>query len=129
MRSVRQRQLRISEGVFNRHPAGHGEEHVVPDAGIAAADGGDPVPADRRMEGGVVEAERAAVLAGALEGLLRDGAGGGVFQNAYGECALASGGQLAGDVEASAGEGAFDAAEFLAIKVDVGLPVDAGEIQ
>src|ERR1019366_3899719 len=98
----------------------HREEHIVPDPGIAAAYGGNPVPAHRRMEGGAIETQCAAVLIGAQGGLLLDGAGGGVLQDAYGERALASGGQLAGDVESRAGEGAFHAAQFLPVEVNVG---------
>ena len=115
--------------ILDGHAAGHGEEDVVPDAGVAAANGGNPVPADGGVEGGVVGAQRAAVLVGALEGLLLDAARGGVLLYAHGERVLPAGRELAGHVETGADEGAFDAAELLAVEEDVGLPVDAVEIQ
>ena len=128
-RGVGQGQLGIHVGVLDGHAAGHGEEDVVPDAGVAASDGGDPVPTDGGVERGVVGAQRAAVFIGALEVLFFDAAGSGVLQDAHGEGALAAGRKFAGDIETRAGEGAFHAAEFLAVEVDIGLPVDAGEIQ
>ena len=41
--------------------------NLLPDAGVAVANGGEPVPADGGEEGGAVESGDAAVLAHAVE--------------------------------------------------------------
>jgi hypothetical protein len=52
----------------------------------------------------------------------------GVLHDAHGE-RVPAGAQLRSDVVEPADESAFDAAQLLAVQVDVGLPVDAVEIQ
>ena len=58
------------ERVFESDCAGADEMNAAPDAGVAATDGGYPVPANGGVVGGVVRAGGAAVFACAFEGLL-----------------------------------------------------------
>ena len=107
--------------------AGSGEGDVVPDAVVAAADGGDPVPAGGGVEGGVVAAERAAVDGAA--GLIFRAAGVGIGDDADSEGVGCAGMDEGGGVEAAAHHAAVDAPEVLAIEIDFGLPVDAVEVE
>src|ERR1035437_6958359 len=120
---------RGDEGILDRHRAGGVQVYGGPDAGVAAADGGDPVPSDGGMVGGVVGAQRAAVLAGAIEGLLRHASRRGVLLDAHRQRVLRAGAQVACDIEPAAHEAAFDAADLFAVQVDLGLPIDTVEVQ
>jgi hypothetical protein len=62
----RQREIGGDQRIFDEDGAGGGEEDLAPDAGVAVADGGDPVPADGGEEGGAVEGGDAAVEAEAV---------------------------------------------------------------
>ncbi len=81
------------------------------------------------MIGGIVRAERASVLADVLQSLLLAAAGRGVFLDADCQRVDFAGQQLAGHIEAPAHESALDAAELLAIQKDIGLPVNAVEVE
>ena len=52
------------EWILDGHRPAVGQVDVAPDAGVAAANGGNPIPADGSVIGGIVRAQRAAVLAG-----------------------------------------------------------------
>ena len=103
------------------------EPHVVPDSHVAAADGGDPIPADGGVERRIVCAQHAAI--GGATGLriffgrTRMGRGiDGDFQQVFV-------GEQIGDIKRGVGEGALDAADGRAVQRHVGLPVDAVEMQ
>src|ERR1019366_5326262 len=116
-----------------RIPQGDGADSVevdaVPDTGFAAADGGDPIPPDGSVKGGIIRAESAAVLIGAHHGGFLDAAGRGGFEDAHSDGVFAAGEQLRGHIEAAADEGALDAAEFFAVEEDFGFPIDAVEVE
>src|ERR1017187_8111120 len=115
--------------VFDGDCPGYGEADCAPDASIASADGGDPVPAGRSMVGGIVCAETSTVLAGALEGLLVDAPRRGILFDAHGKGVGTAWKQLARHVKAAAHEAALNAAKLLAIEKDFSLPVDAVEVE
>ena len=73
------------ERIFDCDCFGDSERDVAPDAGVAAADGRDPIPSNGGVIGGVVRAESAAVLAADLEGLLLAAAGCRIFLDADSE--------------------------------------------
>ena len=52
---ARQRQVGGDQRVLDQHRAGGREKYLLPDAGVAVADGGDPVPADGGEKGGAVD--------------------------------------------------------------------------
>ena len=103
------------------------ERDVVPDAVVAATDGGDPVPSGGGVERGIVAAERATVDGAAS--LIFRAAGVGVGDDADGEGVLRAGMDEAGDVEAAAHHAAVDAADAVSIEIDFRLPVDAVEVE
>src|ERR1019366_9101862 len=92
------------EGILDGDRAARVEIDVTPDADVAAADGGDPVPTGGGMIRGVVGAERAAVRVGALPGFLLDAAGGGVLPDAHGDSISGAGFERFGDIELAAHE-------------------------
>ncbi len=72
--------------VAQLEPVRRAQRNRLPDARVAVADGGDPVPALGGDEGGAVEYHRAAVLARpAQDGLLLRDAGVGRRRDAHGE--------------------------------------------
>ena len=80
------------------------------------------------MEGGVVGAEDTAVKVGVVRVFLLDGTDVGILYDLNGQdiCALDDG---ICHIVHTTDEGSLDAAEFLAVKVDVGLPVDTVEVK
>src|ERR1700739_1750797 len=128
-RSVRQGECGIHESIIERDCAGFGQINVAPDARVSATDRWKPTPADGSVIGRVVCAEGSAIFAGALEAFLLAASGCGVLFDAHCKGVWLIREQLAGDVEASAHEAAFDAAEFLSVEEDVGLPVNAVEVE
>ena len=123
------RQSGGNKGVLEGDRAARAEIDAAPDAGIAPADHGNPIPADGGVIGGVVGSERAAVLIGTLESLLPDAARRGVLEDAHGQGVGCAGMEAGGNVETSAHESAIDAAQEFPVEVDVGLPVDAVEVE
>ena len=100
---------------------------VVPYAGVASADRGDPVPADGGVESGVVGAQDAAIRRAAF---LRVGFGhAGMCRRIDRHFQHVVGRQQMCDVERGVGEGAFDPPDETAVERDVGFPVDAVEMQ
>ena len=74
-----QRQIRRYERVFHHHRPRSGEKNLLPDAGVAIANGIEPVPAKGRKKRGAIEGGDAAVLArhrcaGCVRAELRDAA-------------------------------------------------------
>src|ERR1035438_7996117 len=126
---IGERQDRADEGIPQGDGAGSVEVDAVPDTGFAAADGGDPIPPDGSVKGGIIRAESAAVLIGAHHGGFLDAAGRGGFEDAHSDGVFAAGEQLRGHIEAAADEGALDAAEFFAVEEDFDFPIDAVEVE
>ncbi len=109
-----QRQVRGDERVFDEHGAGGGEIDLLPDAGVAVANGGEPVPADGGEEGGAVERGDAAVLAEAVfQGVFMRHAGVGLRGDEHGDDGFLAGLDAVGDVELAADEGAAGGADFV----------------
>ena len=118
------------EGIFDADGAGLGEVDVLPEADVAVADAGDPVPADGAEEGGAVLREDAAVGTGAVGESLFDGrAGVGRGEDVDGEGGGFSRGDVWGDVEIAAGEGAANGGDLFAVDPEVGDVVNAVEVE
>src|SRR6185437_5705613 len=107
-----------------------GEGDVLPDAGVAIADGGDPVPALCGFEGGAVEHHDSAIVAGTgLDGFLLREARVRRRADADGEGVDAGSGEERCDVEVTADECSRDAAEVVPVEPDFSRVVDAVEGQ
>ncbi len=128
-RSIGRNRNRVGLRIFDAHGAGRTQKHIAPDAGVAAADGGNPVPADRSVHGGIIRAQHAAVLAGTLKIFFRDAAGVGILENAHRQRVRLTRAQQRGDVETAGDESAVDAAQPLAVEEHFRFPVDAIEIE
>ena len=116
-------------GIFDEGGAGGREGDGEPDAGVAVADGGEPVPADGGEKCGAVEGGLAAVLADAEgDGVLVRDAGVGLRRDDDDECGEAAGLDEGGDVEIAADKGSAHGAGLVAVDPDVGRVVDAGEV-
>ena len=102
-------------------------EDVAPYSDVASADCGHPIPSGGGVIGGIVAAERAAV--DGASSFIFGAAGVSVSDDADGEGVGGSGMNEGGDIEAAAHESAIDAAELLAVEIDVGLPVNAVEVE
>ena len=127
---VRGGEVAGNEGVFDDDGAGGGERDREPDAGVAVADGGEPVPTDGGEEGGTVDGGFATVFADAEgDGVLVRYAGVWLWRDEDGESGCAAGLDEGGDVEVAAEEGSAHGAGLVAVDPDVGGVVDAGEVQ
>ena len=126
---IGQRQPRGNQGAFEDHRPRGGQIDVRPDADVAAADAGNPVPAGGRVEARVVHAERAAVGSGLAGGLFADAAGRRRLVNTHRQGVERAGAGERGDVKAPPQKGAVDAAQVGAVEIDLGLPVDAVKIE
>ena len=124
---VRQVEFAAEDGVADGQAAGRGDVHVAPYAYVAARHRGDPVPADGRVEGGVVQAQDAAVAHMVLQIHRMHFARVGVGD--YPDCQIIAGSDMLSYVESGAGEGAFDEAQAFAVEPYFSLPVDAVEVQ
>ena len=109
--------------------AGKADVDAAPDADIAATNGGNPVPANRRVIGRVIDSERAAVLSRILQSLLLGASRRVVLLDVNCQRVLGPGEQTAGNVEAPAYEAAFDTAKFFAVQLTSALPVNPVEIE
>ena len=119
------------EGILDEDGPGGGEIDLLPDAGVAIADGGQPVPADGGEEGGAIDGgyrrrfcpcRRAGCARGRSPGW------------GCGETRTAMHGFVAGcdvvsDVELAADEGAAGGADLLAVDPDLRGVVDAVEVE
>ena len=93
-------------------------------------DSGDPIPAFRADEGGAVETERAAVVAGAkLDGLLAGNTGVRRRSDHHGENVEGAGFGKPRDVELAADKGTGNVAEILAIEPNLSVVIDASELE
>ena len=103
----------VTSGIFDDDGAGGGEIDLLPDAGVAVADGGNPVPADGAEEGGAVDGGFAAVGADAVaQGVLVGDAGVGLRRDQHGEDGWSAGLDVGSDVEVAADEGAARGADL-----------------
>ena len=120
----------VTSGFFDEHGTGGGERDLLPDAGVAVADGGEPVPADGGEEGGAVDGGDAAVRADAIaQGVFVRDAGMGLRRDEHGEHGLLAWLHVRGDVEDAADEGAASLADLGAVDPDVGGVVDAVKVE
>ena len=129
MGGVGERQRGLDERILHGDRPGDAQVDVVPEADVPPAHRGDPVPADRGVIGGIVGAERAAVLSPSLDGLLLRAPGRRVLLDPHRQGIELPRLDQAGHVEPATHEAALDAPQLLAVQVDLGLPVHAVEIQ
>ena len=115
-------------GVADLEALRDAERDGLPDAAVAVADAGNPVPTLGGDEGGAVERLKASVFAGPAEdGLLLRDAGVGRRRDAHGEDIVLAGLEHGGDVEAAAAECALYRAKLFTVEPDGGGVVDAFE--
>ncbi len=127
---LRQRKIGGDQRIFQRDRAGGGEKNLLPDAGVAIANRGNPVPADGAEKGGAVDGGDAAVLADAVaQGVFVRNAGMRLRRDEHGDDGLLAGLYLRGDVEDAADERAAHRADLHAVDPDFGGVVDAVEVE
>ena len=116
--------------VAHAHGSGGAQHHVLPDAGVAVADRGNPIPALAAKEGGAVErAVRAVAARARLHGFLVPDPEMRLRPEMHRQDVGAAGRQRRGGVELAPDEGAVDLAQLLAVEPDLRVVVDAVEGQ
>ena len=127
---ARQRQVRGDGWVRQDDRATGRQDHVLPEAGIAVANGGDPVPADAAQEGWPIQASHTAVGAGAGgDGLFVGSPGMRLRKDVHGQAIRFAHRHIGGHIKDAPRKGALDGPHLAAIDPHLGDVVDPFERQ
>ena len=105
-----------------------GEIDIIPDTDFTTWGIGNPVPADRCVEGWVISTQLTTIEVGILEILLFHHAEVGILDDMHLEL-VGTRLQLLGHVDTRADKGTFDPANLLTIEEDIRLPIDTIEVE
>ena len=105
-----------------------GEIDIIPDTDFTTWGIGNPVPADRCVEGWVISTQLTTIEVGILEIFLLHHAEVGILDDMHLEL-VGTRLQLPGHVDARADKGTIDSANLLTIQEDIRLPVDTIEVK
>ena len=105
-----------------------GEIDIIPDTDFTTWGIGNPVPADRCVEGWVISTQLTTIEVGILEIFLLHHAEVGILDDMHLEL-VGTWLQLLGHVDARADKGTVDSANLLTIQEDIRLPVDTIEVK